>query len=33
MTASDLLHHVFPWEAATGIERFEQDLLESSEDA
>ena len=21
MTAKDLLHHVFPWEVATGVER------------
>lgn len=33
MTAKDLLHHVFPWELATGIERLESDDVESDEDA
>ncbi len=33
MTASDLLHHVFPWEAATGVERLEQETAETAEDA
>jgi hypothetical protein len=23
MTAKDLLHHVFPWEVTTGVERVE----------
>lgn len=25
MTARDLLHHVFPWEVTTGVERVELD--------
>jgi hypothetical protein len=33
MTAIDLLHYVFPWEEATGIERLEIDALDESEDA
>jgi hypothetical protein len=33
MTATDLLHHVFPWELTTGIARLEADELESDEDA
>jgi len=33
MTATDLLHHVFPWEEATGIERLEIEALDLSEDA
>lgn len=34
MTATDLLHHVFPWEEATGIERLEIDAaLDTTEDA
>ena len=28
MTAKDLLHHVFPWEVTTGIERVESDDVE-----
>ena len=33
MTASDLLHHVFPWEEATGIERLDGEALDSTQDA
>lgn len=33
MTATDLLHHVFPWEVATGIERFETDIALLDKDA
>ena len=33
MTATDLLHHVFPWEEATGIERLEIEALDTAEDA
>ena len=33
MTATDLLHHVFPWEEATGIERLEFEALDNAEDA
>lgn len=33
MTATDLLHHVFPWEEATGIERLDYAALDSTEDA
>ena len=33
MTATDLLHHVFPWEEATGVERLEPDVVESDKDA
>ena len=32
MTAKDLLHHVFPWEVTTGIERLdaeESEVLET----
>lgn len=25
MTAKDLLHHVFPWEVTTGVERVDDD--------
>lgn len=25
MTARDLLHHVFPWEVTTGVERVDGD--------
>ena len=32
MTAKDLLHHVFPWEVTTGVERVEDDA-ESTEAA
>ena len=32
MTAKDLLHHVFEWEIATGVERFDVDDDESRED-
>mgnify|MGYP006178576849 CR=1 FL=1 len=28
MTATDLLHHVFPWELATGVEALEQEPAE-----
>lgn len=31
MTAKDLLHHVFPWELATGIERLDSDDVESED--
>lgn len=34
MTAKDLLHHVFPWEVATGVERVEATSdVDSTEDA
>ena len=33
MTATDLLHHVFPWEESTGIERLESEALETTKDA
>ena len=33
MTATDLLHHVFPWELTTGVERVEHDAAESDSDA
>lgn len=33
MTAKDLLHHVFPWELATGVERIADDEAERDEDA
>ena len=33
MTATDLLHYVFPWEEATGIERLEVQALDTPEDA
>ena len=33
MTATDLLHHVFPWELATGVELLEQEPAESDDDA
>ena len=26
MTAKDLLHHVFPWEVTTGVEKVDDDL-------
>ncbi len=33
MTAKDLLHHVFPWELATGVERLDDAEVESDDDA
>ena len=33
MTATDLLHHVFPWEEATGIERLDAADDDAAEDA
>ena len=32
MTAKDLLHHVFPWEQTTGVERLESEQAESGRD-
>ena len=32
MTATDLLHHVFPWEVATGVERADADDDTSSDE-
>lgn len=32
MTAKDLLHHVFPWEVTTGVERFDYEDDDSRED-
>ena len=31
MTAKDLLHHVFPWEVATGVERVDAEEPETLE--
>ena len=33
MTAKDLLHHVFPWEVTTGVERVEPDDDNAPEEA
>ena len=33
MTATDLLHYVFPWEEATGIERLDFAAGDAAEDA
>lgn len=33
MTAKDLLHHVFPWEVTTGVERVEDDAESTSLEA
>ena len=32
MTAIDLLHHVFPWEIASGIERLDSEDSDRSGD-
>jgi hypothetical protein len=29
MTAKDLLHHVFPWEVTTGVEKFDDDVADT----
>ena len=33
MTAKDLLHHLFPWEETTGVERLESDEPTTAEAA
>lgn len=33
MTARDLLHHVFPWEITTGVERLESEESDATEAA
>ena len=33
MTAKDLLHHVFPWEVTTGVERVDAEESDSAEAA
>lgn len=33
MTAKDLLHHLFPWEVAAGIERFDDHDAALAQDA
>jgi hypothetical protein len=33
MTAKDLLHHLFPWEVTTGVERLESEEPENAEAA
>ena len=33
MTAKDLLHHVFPWEVTTGVERLDAEESNAAEAA
>lgn len=33
MTAKDLLHHLFPWEVTTGVERLDADESDAAEAA